>query len=93
MRDHFGTIGRAAHLAMAILFAAASSGAAKIEGVEFDERVTVGDRVRALRSLGLLRYRIFFKGYVAALYLEPAADLENVLIRPGRREPSPSASS
>ena len=79
MRDHFGTIGRATHLAMAILFAAASSGAAKIEGVEFDERVTAGDRVLALRSVGLLRYRIFFKGYVAALYLEPGATAASAL--------------
>jgi hypothetical protein len=64
---------------MAILFAAASSGAARIEGVEFDERVTAGDRVLALQSLGLLRYRVFFKGYVAALYLEPGAPAASAL--------------
>ena len=79
MRDHIGRIGRATHLAMAILFAAAASGAAEIEGVEFDERVTAGDRVLALRSVGLLRYRVFFKGYVAALYLEPGATAASVL--------------
>ena len=79
MRDRIGTIGRATQLAMAILFAAASSGAAEIEGVEFDERVTAGDRVLALQSLGLLRYRVFFKGYVAALYLEPGATAASAL--------------
>jgi hypothetical protein len=71
--------GRATQLAMAILFAAASSEAAKIEGVEFDERITAGDRMLALQSLGLLRYRVFFKGYVAALYLEPGAEPANAL--------------
>ena len=79
MRDHFSKLGRVTHLAMAVLFAAASSGAATIEGVEFDERVTAGDRVLALQSLGLLRYRVFFKGYVAALYLEPGATAASAL--------------
>jgi hypothetical protein len=74
MRDHFGRLGRATQLAMAILFAATSSGAARIEGVAFEERITAGDRILALQSLGLLRYKVFFKGYVAALYLEPGAD-------------------
>jgi hypothetical protein len=79
MRGEFAVIGRAARLALAILFVASSSGAASIEGVEFDERVTAGDRVLALRSLGLLRYRIFFKGYVAALYLEPGTPAKDAL--------------
>jgi hypothetical protein len=74
MKNRFGVLGRAAQLSMAILFTAASSGAAKIEGVEFEERITAGDRLLALQSLGLLRYRVFFKGYVAALYLEPGSD-------------------
>jgi hypothetical protein len=72
-------IGRAVRLAMAVLLFAASSGAAEIENVEFDERVKAGDRVLELRSLGLLRYRVFFKGYVAALYLEPGTAREDVL--------------
>ena len=72
-------IGRTTSLALAILLVAASSGAASIEGVEFDERVTAGDRVLALQSLGLFRYRIFFKGYVAALYLEPGTPANDVL--------------
>lgn len=79
MKDRFGRFGRATQLAMAILFTAASSGAAKIEGVEFEERITTGDRLLELKSLGLLRYRVFFKGYVAALYLEPGADSATAL--------------
>jgi hypothetical protein len=70
---------RAALLALAVLLAATSSKATEIEGVEFDERITAGERVLVLQSVGLLRYRIFFKGYVAALYLEEGTPLQNVL--------------
>lgn len=42
----------------------------EIEGVTFAERVRVGDRTLVLANVGLLRYRIFIKAYVAALYLE-----------------------
>jgi hypothetical protein len=79
MTSHSAIISRAASLAMAFLLTAASSGAGEIENVEFDEQVTVGDRVLELRSLGLHRYRIFFKGYVAALYLEPGTSPAEVL--------------
>jgi hypothetical protein len=77
--NHSAIIGWAALLAMAVLLGAASSGAAEIEGVEFDERVTAGERVLALQSVGLLRYRVIFKGYVAALYLEEGTSPEAVL--------------
>lgn len=66
-------------LAVAVLLAAASSRAAVIEGVEFDEQVSAGDRVLALQSVGLLRYRVLFKGYVAALYLEEGTPPEDAL--------------
>lgn len=62
-----------------MILLAGPSGAARIEGVDFEERVRVGDRELALRSLGLLRYRIFFKAYVAALYLQPEATPESAL--------------
>lgn len=76
----------------AVVFAAALAGSpalasrggsfAEIEGVRFARELDVGDRTLALRSLGLLRYRGLFKGYVAALYSEPgleaAALLEDV---------------
>jgi hypothetical protein len=70
---------RAALLALAVILAAASSKATEIEGVSFDERMTVAERVLVLQSVGLLRYRIFFKGYVAALYLGEGTPLEDVL--------------
>ena len=44
--------------------------------MEFAERSTVGASPLELRGVGLLRYRLLFKAYVAALYLEeetPAA--------------------
>ena len=43
--------------------------AAEIEGVRFVDRLSVGDAELRLRGMGLLRHRLFFKGYVAALYL------------------------
>jgi hypothetical protein len=47
--------------------------AAEIEGVQFAERVNVGDAELELRGTGLLRYRVIFKGYVAAFYLGKAS--------------------
>ena len=47
--------------------------AAEIEGVQFAERVSVGGAELELRGTGLLRYRVFFKGYVAAFYLAEAS--------------------
>jgi len=43
--------------------------AAEIEGVRFADRLSVGDAELRLRGMGLLRHRLVFKGYVAALYL------------------------
>ena len=45
---------------------------AEIEGVEFADGLTFSQPIDAdlrLHGMGLLRYRIVFKGYVAALYL------------------------
>ena len=56
--------------------------AAEIEDVEFAERHPAGaesDASLPLRGLGLLRYRIFFKGYVAALYLPAGVPSRDVL--------------
>lgn len=79
MSRHSKTTWKSALLTIAVLLVSASSRSAEIEGVEFDERVTAGDRVLALQSVGLLRYRIFFKGYVAALYLEEGTPRGEVL--------------
>jgi hypothetical protein len=43
--------------------------AAEIEGVQFVEQLSVDDEELRLHSTGLLRYRVFIKAYVAALYL------------------------
>jgi hypothetical protein len=67
---------------LAGLCLALSADAASIEGVEFADRVRAGDRELVLSGLGLLRYRVIFRGYVAALYLAegvaPARVLEDV---------------
>lgn len=44
--------------------------AAEIEGVKFADSLSVGASELQLHGTGLLRYRILFKGYVAALYLD-----------------------
>jgi hypothetical protein len=53
--------------------------AAEIAGVEFAERVSAGDAKLRLHGLALLRYRILFKGYVAALYLEEGMPADRAL--------------
>lgn len=51
----------------------------EIEGVRFEPQVEAGDHTLVLRSLGLLRYRAVFKGYVAALYAEQGVAPEDIL--------------
>jgi hypothetical protein len=53
----------------AACFSEQSARAAEIENVQFVERLSVSDSELRLHSTGLLRYRVFIKGYVAALYL------------------------
>jgi len=62
----------AALTAVALLSAllAPSATASTIEGVRFAKRIDVGEAALRLHGTGLLRYRIFIKGYVAALYLD-----------------------
>jgi hypothetical protein len=48
--------------------------AAEIEGVHFVEQLNVDDEELRLHSTGLLRYRVFIKAYVAALYLAESFD-------------------
>jgi len=61
-------------LGLALAFALLGSlpaAALEVEGVAFAERVTTGDGGAELRlhGAGLLRYRLVFRAYVAALYL------------------------
>ena len=55
-------------LAMAMLVASQAQ-AAEIEEIPFPEKVTAGEQSLPLHGLGLLRYRVFFRGYVGGLYL------------------------
>ena len=63
----------------AALLLAPGASAASIEGVEFASSTAVGDRTLPLHNVGLLRYRIFIKAYVAALYLPSGAAPSQVL--------------
>jgi hypothetical protein len=53
--------------------------AGEIEGVVFDDTSVVGDRRVELAGVALLRYRIFIKAYVGALYLESGIGTGRVL--------------
>ena len=56
-----------------------AAGAATIEGVTFADRYQAGTTTLTLNNVGLLRYRVIFKGYVAALYLGEGVRPEQVL--------------
>jgi hypothetical protein len=62
-----------------LLCLGAPAPAAEIEGVEFADRVVAGGVPLELHGTGLLRYRIVFKAYVAALYLGGGAGALDVL--------------
>jgi hypothetical protein len=67
-------------LALGILLTAyARAGALEIEGVAFPAEYRTGDVRLVLQNAALLRYRIFIKAYVAALYLGEDVKTEQVL--------------
>jgi hypothetical protein len=72
-------VARLGSFALASLCLALSAGAASIEDVEFADSVRAGGRKLALSGLGLLRYRVIFRGYVAALYLSEGIAPKRVL--------------
>ncbi|MHA7836555.1 MAG: chalcone isomerase family protein [bacterium] len=53
--------------------------AAEIEDISFPAQVQAGPHRLAVFGLGLLRYRVLFRGYVGALYLPPGASADDVL--------------
>jgi hypothetical protein len=55
------------------------AGAAEIEGVRFADQVRSRDVTLQLRCAGLLRYKLFIKAYVAALYLGDGTATHDVL--------------
>ncbi len=84
-----GSTGRARALLAVIAFAlslapqtAKAYPAAEIAGVEFAARHDASGNDLVLNGIGLLRYKVVFKGYVAGLYLgcdaEPASLLGDV---------------
>ncbi len=56
-----------------------SGTAAEIEGVQFAEQYQRGDVTLALHCVGLLRYKVLFKGYVAGLYLDAGVAAQEAL--------------
>ena len=74
--------------ALATAPAAGSAYAAEIAGISFAEQLRVGPEganLLTLRGLGLLRFRVVLRGYVAALYLPPRVPIESVLREVPRR--------
>jgi hypothetical protein len=62
-----------------LIFFKGDADAATIEGVTFADRYQAGATTLTLNNVGLLRYRVIFKGYVAALYLGEGVRPEDVL--------------
>ena len=56
-----------------------SGTAADMEGVHFAEQYQRDDVTLALHCVGLLRYKVLFKGYVAGLYLGAGVAAEDAL--------------
>jgi hypothetical protein len=54
-------------------------GAAEIEGVRFADQIRSRDVTLQLRCVGLLRYKLFIKAYVAALYVGDGTTTDDVL--------------
>lgn len=69
----------AALLSSALFASPRQIAAAEIEGVAFPDQYQRGGTTLRLSCTGLLRYMVFIKGYVAALYLADDARLEQVL--------------
>jgi len=83
MTHETGSFPRVArHIVGALLIATMavqSSTAAELEGVDFADQVRAGDVTMRLSCVGLLRYKLFIKAYVAALYLGDGAAGGDVL--------------
>lgn len=58
---------------------------AEVAGVQFDESIDLGTTRLRLSGAGLLRYKVLFKGYAAALYLEEGVPTQAALSEGPRR--------
>ena len=73
-------------LVFALMVGFASPGqAARIEGVDFRDHISIDGVALNLHGTALLRYRVFFRAYVAALYLAPGTKGDDVLTDVPRR--------
>jgi hypothetical protein len=83
VRPRSAALWRCAAVAVAaLLLAAPPAAGAVIEGVEFADEIRISNeptQVLSLHGMGLLRYRVIFRGYVAALYLPDGADGQQAL--------------
>lgn len=81
--DRMATSRAARALAATLLLIAAAPrpgmAAADIEGVHFADQYQRDDVTLALHCVGLLRYKVLFKGYVAGLYLGAGVAAEEAL--------------
>ena len=66
-------------VAALVLPAPVGQAAVKIEGIAFDKTFRVEDTILHLRGYGLLRYLVFIKAYVGALYMTPAEEARDPL--------------
>ena len=69
-------------LAIALMLWTLMSGNAlgvEIENITFEDRFKVGDTILHVKGVGLLRYMVFVKVYVAALYLKQGVPAEHAL--------------
>jgi hypothetical protein len=62
-----------------LALAACPAAAGQVEGVSFSNDVKAGGIPLTLRGLGLLRYMVFVKAYVAAFYLPAGTAAEDAL--------------
>jgi len=69
-------------LAIALLIWTSMSGNAlgvEIEDITFEDRCKTGDTILHVKGVGLLRYMVFVKVYVVALYLKQGVPAEQAL--------------
>lgn len=79
---------RSATIAFASLLCAASVAAAELEGVKVPDTVSVAGQTLTLNGVGL-RTRVFFKVYVAALYVgSRSTQADAVITQPGAKRVS-----
>jgi hypothetical protein len=57
-------------MVLLVFFLAIPVNAARIEGVLFDDSITIQEKTLTMRGVGLLRYRVVIKAYVGAFYLD-----------------------